>query len=107
MRRYSICKVRGNANCGIHGKHYTHTDMVTSSFEPAVAIRHRHIAFEWIRFPALSESIKGLLENSPYQHSSQCHPALATKSIKKRLQPVEVCIWHPDFFFLCAAQEPD
>ena len=29
----------------------------------------------------------GLLENSPYQHSSQCHPALATKSIKKRLQP--------------------
>ena len=32
----------------------------------------------------------GLLENSPYQHSSQCHPALATKSIKKRLQPVEV-----------------
>ena len=30
---------------------------------------------------------KGLLENSPYQHSSQCHPALATKSIKKRLQP--------------------
>ena len=33
---------------------------------------------------------KGLLENSPYQHSSQCHPALATKSIKKRLQPVEV-----------------
>ena len=30
---------------------------------------------------------EGLLENSPYQHSSQCHPALATKSIKKRLQP--------------------
>ena len=31
--------------------------------------------------------ILGLLENSPYQHSSQCHPALATKNIKKRLQP--------------------
>ena len=30
---------------------------------------------------------EGLLENSPYQHSSQSHPALATKSIKKRLQP--------------------
>ena len=33
------------------------------------------------------QKTKGLLENSPYQHSSQCHPALATKSIKKRLQP--------------------
>ena len=34
--------------------------------------------------------ISGALENSPYQHSSQCHPALAKKSIKKRLQPIEV-----------------
>ena len=39
------------------------------------------------KYLSLLDEKMGLLENSPYQHSSQCHPALATKSIKKRLQP--------------------